>query len=178
MRAFHAARGAQRTDGRASAAQAAATCQVLRLVLGPLDLNLLGLVVELYGPNRQSPVTLTITGDPGRRRPGRPVLRPVTRSAPKNKYDRGALAAESFTMRDGERTIRFGEGSAAEAPDLLSEHGFGEYTLLTTPRAAGSAPLEPARDASRCRRGSWTRSPPLSCRTRGTGRSSRSAEAA
>jgi hypothetical protein len=29
------------------------------------------------------------------------------------------LAAESFTMRDGERTIRFGEGSAAEAPDLL-----------------------------------------------------------
>jgi alcohol dehydrogenase class IV len=55
------------------------------------------------------------------------------------------LAAESFTMRDGERTIRFGEGTAAEAPGLLSEHGFGEYTLLTTPRAAGSAPLEPAR---------------------------------
>ena len=48
-------------------------------------------------------------------------------------------------MRDGERTIRFGEGTAAEASGLLSEHGFGEYTLLTTPRAAGSAPLEPAR---------------------------------
>jgi maleylacetate reductase len=55
------------------------------------------------------------------------------------------LAAESFTMRDGERTIRFGEGAAAEAPGLLAEHGFGDYTLLTTPRAAGSAPLEPAR---------------------------------
>jgi maleylacetate reductase len=55
------------------------------------------------------------------------------------------LAAESFTMRDGERTIRFGEGAAAEAPDLLAGHGFHGYTLLTTPRAAGSAPLEPAR---------------------------------
>jgi maleylacetate reductase len=54
------------------------------------------------------------------------------------------LAAESFTMRDGERTIRFGEGSAAEAPGLLEQHGFERYTLLTTPRAAGSTPLEPA----------------------------------
>jgi hypothetical protein len=55
------------------------------------------------------------------------------------------VAAESFTMRDGERTIRFGEGSAARASDHLSEHGFHGYTLLTTPRAAGSAPLEPPR---------------------------------
>jgi maleylacetate reductase len=47
-------------------------------------------------------------------------------------------------MRDGERTIRFGEGSAAEAPDLLRQAGFEPYTLLTTERAAGSAPLEPA----------------------------------
>jgi len=54
------------------------------------------------------------------------------------------VAAESFTMRDGERTIRFAEGSAAEAPDLLGRHGFSDYTLLTTPRAAGSAPLDPA----------------------------------
>jgi alcohol dehydrogenase class IV len=54
------------------------------------------------------------------------------------------LAAESFTMRDGERTIRFGEGSATEAPDLLRQAGFDGYTLLTTERAAGSAPLEPA----------------------------------
>jgi maleylacetate reductase len=52
------------------------------------------------------------------------------------------LAGESFTMRDGERTIRFGEGSAAEAPALLNESGFGEYALLTTERASGSAPLE------------------------------------
>src|SRR5215210_6612776 len=46
-------------------------------------------------------------------------------------------------MRDGERTIRFGEGSAAQASDLLSERGFHGYTLLTTERAARSAPLEP-----------------------------------
>ena len=44
-------------------------------------------------------------------------------------------------MRDGERTIRFGEGSAAEAPDLLAQLGFGKYALLTTERAEGSAPL-------------------------------------
>ena len=81
-------------------------------------------------------------------------------------------------MRDGERTIRFGEGSAAEAPDLLSGHGFEGYTLLTTPRAAGSAPLEPARDAARCPRASWTRSRPRSCPTPATDRSSRSAAAA
>jgi len=46
-------------------------------------------------------------------------------------------------MRDGERTIRFGEGSAAEAPGLLEQNGFDRYTLLTTERARGSAPLEP-----------------------------------
>ncbi len=45
-------------------------------------------------------------------------------------------------MRDGERTIRFGEGSAAEAAELLSQSGFQEYALLTTERASGSLPLE------------------------------------
>ena len=47
-------------------------------------------------------------------------------------------------MRDGERTIRFGEGSAAEAPGLLRQGGFGDYTLLTTERAAESTRLAPA----------------------------------
>jgi len=61
MRAFQGSAVLAADDG-ASAAQAPATCEVLRLVLGPLRLNLLGLVVELYGPNRQSPITLTITG--------------------------------------------------------------------------------------------------------------------
>jgi hypothetical protein len=43
----------------------APSCRVLNLILGPLDLNLLGLVVNLYGPNRNAPVTLTITSFPG-----------------------------------------------------------------------------------------------------------------
>ncbi|HEV7845587.1 MAG TPA: iron-containing alcohol dehydrogenase [Thermoleophilaceae bacterium] len=54
------------------------------------------------------------------------------------------MAADSFTMRDGERTIRFGKGSAAEASDLLRSGGFGDYALLTTERAAASVPLDPA----------------------------------
>jgi hypothetical protein len=63
MRAFRATAHLSADDG-ASAAQAG-TCQVLRLVLGPLDLNLLGLVVQLYGDNRRSPVVLTITATQG-----------------------------------------------------------------------------------------------------------------
>jgi hypothetical protein len=63
MRAFRASATLSDDDG-ASAAQAG-TCQVLTLVLGPLDLNLLGLVVQLYGENRRSPVRLTITATPG-----------------------------------------------------------------------------------------------------------------
>ena len=41
------------------------TCQVLRLVLGPLHLDLLGLNVELFGENRRSPVVVTIHALPG-----------------------------------------------------------------------------------------------------------------
>jgi hypothetical protein len=41
------------------------TCQVLRLVLGPLHLDLLGLVVDLYGRTREDPVVVTITALPG-----------------------------------------------------------------------------------------------------------------
>jgi alcohol dehydrogenase class IV len=44
--------------------------------------------------------------------------------------------AAGFTWQDGERTIRFGRGALAGAGELL---GSG-YTLLTTPRAEGSAP--------------------------------------
>ena len=63
MRAFRAS-AVLAADG-AQAAQTAPSCRVLNLILGPLDLNLLGLVVELYGENRQSPITLTITSFPG-----------------------------------------------------------------------------------------------------------------
>jgi hypothetical protein len=64
MRAFRATARLSADDG-ARAAQAAPSCRVLNLILGPLDLNLLGLVVELFGPNRNAPITLTITSFPG-----------------------------------------------------------------------------------------------------------------
>jgi hypothetical protein len=65
MRVMRANATLAANEGGASAAQAAPSCRVLNLILGPLDLNLLGLVVELYGPNRNAPVTLTITSFPG-----------------------------------------------------------------------------------------------------------------
>lgn len=41
-----------------------------------------------------------------------------------------------FTWQDGERTIRFGRGTVADAPGLLGD----SYILLTTPRAEAAAP--------------------------------------
>ena len=41
------------------------TCQILNLVLGPLHLDLLGLVVDLYGQTTSDPVRVRITGEPG-----------------------------------------------------------------------------------------------------------------
>jgi maleylacetate reductase len=48
--------------------------------------------------------------------------------------------AAPFTFVDGERLIRFGAGVRAEAPALLAERGFEGHVLLTTQRAAESAP--------------------------------------
>src|SRR5215210_2053834 len=45
--------------------------------------------------------------------------------------------ASGFTWRDGERTIRFGAGAAGEAVEALGGEG---YALLTTERAAATAP--------------------------------------
>lgn len=47
---------------------------------------------------------------------------------------------EAFTWRDGERLIRFGGGVLTQAGELLDEHGFEDYVLLTTPRAESVAP--------------------------------------
>jgi alcohol dehydrogenase class IV len=49
-----------------------------------------------------------------------------------------------FTWRDGERVIRFGRGAIADAPELLGD----EYVLLTTARAAESAPALAERAAA------------------------------
>lgn len=51
---------------RALAAANPPSCQVLKLVLGPLNLNLLGLVVDLYGQTHTSPVIVTINAIPSR----------------------------------------------------------------------------------------------------------------
>ena len=51
-----------------------------------------------------------------------------------------ALGRSGFAWRDGERLVRFGEGALAEALPLLAGRGFGEFTLLTTPRAEADAP--------------------------------------
>jgi hypothetical protein len=48
----------------AQAAQAPAVCDVLDLVIGPLHLDLLGLVVDLYGPTPTKPVEVHITANP------------------------------------------------------------------------------------------------------------------
>jgi hypothetical protein len=51
----------------AGVAQAAQVCTVLHLTLGPIDLNLLGLRVQLFGgtdPSNPLPITLLITANP------------------------------------------------------------------------------------------------------------------
>lgn len=53
------------TDVPAQTADHQGSCQVLRLILGPLHLDLLGLNVDLYGRNKRSPVTVTIAALPG-----------------------------------------------------------------------------------------------------------------
>jgi hypothetical protein len=53
------------TSMPASIAQAK-TCQVLKLVLGPLHLDLLGLVVDLYGKTHSNPVIVTINAQPSK----------------------------------------------------------------------------------------------------------------
>jgi hypothetical protein len=53
----------QSLPARAAQAQPQ-TCQVLKLVLGPLHLDLLGLVVDLYGKTHANPVIVTINAVP------------------------------------------------------------------------------------------------------------------
>ncbi|MGH2915618.1 MAG: hypothetical protein ACRDMX_11580 [Solirubrobacteraceae bacterium] len=61
-----ASMSASRSMHAAAAAAAPPSCQVLKLVLGPLNLNLLGLVVDLYGQTHASPVIVTIDAIPSR----------------------------------------------------------------------------------------------------------------
>ncbi|HEU4906276.1 MAG TPA: iron-containing alcohol dehydrogenase [Solirubrobacterales bacterium] len=54
----------------------------------------------------------------------------------------------SFVWRDAGRVVVLREDGVAQAPQLLREHGFAEFELLTTPRALPGAPeLEAAAKA-------------------------------
>jgi hypothetical protein len=57
---------AQPTATAAQAAPAPGSCQVLDLILGPLNLDLLGLRVDLYGATTSLPVRVLITANPAR----------------------------------------------------------------------------------------------------------------
>jgi alcohol dehydrogenase class IV len=54
------------------------------------------------------------------------------------------MGADSFRWQDGERLVRFGRGTLADAPELLGEG----YALLTTPRGAEAAPAVVERAAA------------------------------
>jgi maleylacetate reductase len=45
----------------------------------------------------------------------------------------------SFTWRDANRTVLFGQGALESAAGTLAEHGFAEFDLLSTPRAMAEA---------------------------------------
>jgi hypothetical protein len=60
-RGLRAVRASAQLQPQAATSQAQESCQVLFLQLGPLRLNVLGLVVELFGESRRDPVTVTIT---------------------------------------------------------------------------------------------------------------------
>ncbi len=57
--------------------------------------------------------------------------------------------SESFVWRDAGRVVVFRTGAVEQAPQLLREHGFDGFELLTTPRALLGAPeLEAAARAT------------------------------
>jgi alcohol dehydrogenase class IV len=58
------------------------------------------------------------------------------------------LNEREFIWRDGERIIRFADGLLAAAPDVLAEHGYVAYHLLTTERALSTAPKALANNAA------------------------------
>ena len=72
-----------------------------------------------------------------------PNLRPVVEPAG------GLLGVNgNFVWRDAGRAVVFRHEGVAQAPQLLREHGFAPFELLTTPRALAGAPeLAAAADA-------------------------------
>jgi alcohol dehydrogenase class IV len=57
------------------------------------------------------------------------------------------LDERQFTWRDGDRIVRFGPGLIGRSPELLAEHGWIGYELLSTERALAGAPAALAENA-------------------------------
>lgn len=56
-----------------------------------------------------------------------------------------------FLWRDGERVVRFEEGVLGRAAEVLPEHGFDDFALLSTGRALGASPGAALRErAAQC----------------------------
>lgn len=64
LRVMAASTSLASTSSGPRALQATQSCQVLKLILGPLHLDLLGLVVDLYGKTHSDPVVVTINAQP------------------------------------------------------------------------------------------------------------------
>lgn len=56
----------------------------------------------------------------------------------RNPDPSGLRRQSSFSWRDGERLVRFGEAVLGDAPELLAQRGFEDFALLTTARALAS----------------------------------------
>ena len=101
---------------------------------------------------------------PARRRSSRSCARSSTRVS----AEPGAHPpSEPFVWRDAGRTIVFRDTGLRDAPELLAEHGFESFELLTTERAAGDAELlrEAAAAVPPGRRRARFPTPPRRCST-------------
>jgi hypothetical protein len=99
------------------------TCQVLNLILGPLHLDLLGLNIDLYGQNKQSPVTVTITA-----LPGHGLLGNLLCSLAGGPTSITSLAALQDLLRSLGKTI-----SDADLQNVLSSLGIGDLSQGLSP---------------------------------------------
>lgn len=93
------------------------TCQVLKLVLGPLHLDLLGLVVDLYGRTTANPVVVTINAVPSQGLLGQLLC--------------GVAGGGGVTSLSGLQSLLNGLGvnlSTTQLQNLLNQLGIGNLT--------------------------------------------------
>ncbi len=97
------------------------TCQVLKLVLGPLHLDLLGLVVDLYGKTHADPVVVTINAMPNNGLLGQLLC--------------GVAGGGGITTLTGLQNLLSGLGvnlSTTQVQNLLNQLGIGSLSAGLT----------------------------------------------